>query len=133
MDRPQVRAVLWPTRDRDTADTADTSLTDAKPDELRFFAEHYAGVPLADLLRRLRRAEWNAAYYQEELKAAQKRQAALPSLHVIQEVDARHKRIKALLAGGGRISRALLTAALAESDDVWNERLTGSSAVEAAS
>ncbi|MDX3358047.1 hypothetical protein PV703_33130, partial [Streptomyces sp. ME01-24h] len=97
-------------------------LADANPEELRFFADQYEGVPLIELYRRLRRAEWNADYYRGEYEAAVEREAKYPPLHVIQEVNARHQRIRDVLAAGGRINRALLTAALAESDDQWNAR-----------
>lgn len=87
-----------------------------------YYIAHYDGIPLAEILFRLRAAEWDAAAYKEQLDAAKEQLAALPPLYRIQDIAARHKRITALLAGGGRISRALLTAALAEGDDTWNAR-----------
>lgn len=119
-----MRIVLWPT----AGDAAfqrtiqERPLDDANPDERRFFAEEYADIPLLELWRRLRLAEWNAEHYQREAEQSQAITRQTPPLHVIEEVDARHKRIKALLAKPGPISKALLTAALAENDDAWNAR-----------
>jgi hypothetical protein len=119
-----LRIVLWPT----AGDAAfqrtiqERPLDDANPDERRFFAEEYADIPLLELWRRLRLAEWNAEHYQREAEQSQAITRQTPPLYVIQELDARHKRIKALLAKPGPISKALLTAALAESDDAWNAR-----------
>jgi hypothetical protein len=108
------RAVLWPAVGDGPFDSGDLSLTDANPIELEAFARDYAGVPLLELMRRLRLAEWNAAEYQRQAEAAQRSLRGLPPLHAIQELDARHKRIRGLLAAPGRISKADLEAALRE-------------------
>jgi hypothetical protein len=118
----KTRIVLWPTLEGDDFDSGDLSLTEAGAIELGEFARDYAGVPLLELMRRLRVAEWNAAEYQRQAEQLQETVRRTPPLHVIEEVDARHKRIKALLAKPGPISKALLTAALAEPDDAWNAR-----------
>lgn len=97
-------------------------LQGATDEERAFYLANYSGIPLAELLRRLRLAERNADHYQREHEAAREREATQPPAWLVHQVDARHKRIKALLDGGGRISRALLTAALAENDDTWNAR-----------
>ncbi|MEV6696274.1 hypothetical protein AB0M68_03800 [Streptomyces sp. NPDC051453] len=109
-----VRPVLWPTRAGRIVDTADTSLADAGSEELRSFAEHYADVPLLELMRRLRLAEWNAAHYRGEAEAAAETTRRMPSPSAIREMDARHTRIRGLLDAPGRISRAGLEAALRE-------------------
>jgi hypothetical protein len=83
----KTRIVLWPTTEGADFDSGDTSLAEANADERRHFAEHYAGVPLLELMRRLRLAEWNAAEYQRQAEP----------LHLIQAMDARHKRVRALL------------------------------------
>jgi hypothetical protein len=109
------RIVLWPSRDPDfRATVLEDPLADATDDEARFFAEQYADVPLLELWRRLRRAEWDAAYYEQEHRAAVEREKRLPPRYLIEEMDARHKRIRGLLAAPGRISRADLEAALRE-------------------
>ena len=107
-----VRIIRWPTHDGHYFDTADTSLTDADADELRFYAEHYAGLPLRELMRRLRLAEWDAAYYRREAEEARQAVRELPPMYAIREMDARYKRIRGLLTAPGRISRADLQAAL---------------------
>lgn len=111
-----VRMVMWPSAGDSHADP------DVHPEEWRHFAEHYADVPLLELWRRLRKAEWNAEYYQGEAKEWQEIAKKTPPLHVIEETADRHRRLLSLLAQPGRISRSLLTAALAESDDTWNAR-----------
>jgi hypothetical protein len=118
----KTRVVLWPAGDSDDFRSGDLSLTEATPIELAEFARTYADVPLLELMRRLRVAEWNAAEYQRQAEQLQETARRTPSLALVEEVDARHKRIKALLAKPGPISKALLTAALAESDDAWNAR-----------
>lgn len=118
----KTRVVLWPTREGDDFDSGDLSLTEATPTELAEFARDYADVPLLELMRRLRVAEWNAAEYQRQAEQLQETVRRMPSLGLVEAVDARHKRIKALLAKPGPISKALLTAALAETDDAWNAR-----------
>lgn len=119
-----MRIVLWPTAgDADFQRTGlERPLDDATPDEARFFAEEYADIPLLELWRRLARAEGDAKYYQQEAERWQEISRRTPPLALVRDVDARHKRIKALLAKPGRISRDLLTAALAENDDAWNAR-----------
>lgn len=107
-------------------------LAGATDEERAFYLASYGGIPLAELLGRLRRAEWSATYYQSEYEAALEREAEQPPSYLVYQVDARHKRIKALLDGGGRISRALLTAALAETDDAWTARTPQATGGEAA-
>jgi hypothetical protein len=75
-DRPETttavtRIVLWPTRGDAgfTSTPIENPLADANPDEARYFAANYADVPLLELWRRLRLAEWNAAEYQRQLDA----------------------------------------------------------------
>lgn len=118
----KTRIVLWPTREGDDVDSGDLSLTEANAIELAEFARDYAGVPLLELMRRLRVAEWNAAEYQRQAEQLQETVRRMPSLALVEAVDARHRRVKALLAKPGPISKALLTAALAEPDDAWNAR-----------
>lgn len=119
----KTRVVLWPTASEgDDFRSGDLSLAEATAIELAEFARDYAGVPLLELMRRLRVAEWNAAEYQRQAEQLQEAVRRMPPLHLIEAMDARHKRIRALLAEPGRISRALLTAALAEPNDAWNAR-----------
>ena len=120
------RVVLWPARVGEPFDSGDLSLEDANPTELAEFARDYAGVPLLELMQRLRRAEWNAAEYQRQAEQLQAQADRLPPMYLIEEIDARHKRLKDLVARPGRISRALLVAALSESDDTWNNRAEAS-------
>lgn len=89
-------------------------LEGATDEERAFYLASYQGVPLAELLRRLRLAEWNAEYYQREHEAMQEYQKRYPPLYVIQEMDARHKRVRALLDVPRRrtIPKAELEAAL---------------------
>ncbi|MFD5566609.1 hypothetical protein [Streptomyces cadmiisoli] len=103
-----VLVALWPT-DGDTLANPDVNA-----DEWRHFAKHYADVPLIELWRRLRTAEWNAAYYRGEYKATVEHHKAYPPLYRIQEMDARHRRVRDLLAVPRRrsIPRAELEAAL---------------------
>jgi hypothetical protein len=119
-----MRIVLWPTAGDPAFQRTiqERPLDDATAEEARFFAEEYADIPLLELWRRLKRAEWNAEYYQRQAEQLQETVRRMPSLALVEAVDARHKRIRALLAEPGRISRALLTAALAETDDAWNAR-----------
>ncbi|MFE2485992.1 hypothetical protein ACFXGR_22380 [Streptomyces mirabilis] len=109
------RIVMWPTHDGRIVDTADTSLTEANSEEARFFADRYADVPLLELMRRLRLAEWNAAEYQRQAEQAQEATRRMPPLSAIQQMDARHRKVRALLEAPGRISRAELRDALSES------------------
>ncbi|MFB8182574.1 hypothetical protein ACFC8N_42625 [Streptomyces sp. NPDC055966] len=108
------RIVLWPEPEDADFPAGDTSLTQASDDELRFYAANYAGVPLRELMRRLRLAEWNAAEYQRQAEELQASTRQMPPLQAIREMDDRHKRIRGLLATPGRISRADLEAALRE-------------------
>jgi hypothetical protein len=119
-----LRIVLWPTAGDPAFQRTiqERPLDDATADEARFFAEEYADIPLLELWRRLKRAEWNAEYYQREAEQLRQIVSRTPPLHLIEAMDARHKRIRALLAKAGPISKALLTAALAETDDAWNAR-----------
>lgn len=93
----KTRVVLWPAAEGADFDSGDTSLAEANADEQRHFAEHYAGVPLLELMRRLRLAEWNAAEYQRQAEQLQEINRRTPPLHAIREMDARHKRVRALL------------------------------------
>jgi hypothetical protein len=87
-------------------------LEGASDAEREYYLTHYQGVPLVELLRRLRKAEWNEAYLREENERLKEQARHLPPLHLIKETDARHKRIRALLDRPGRISRADLIDAL---------------------
>ncbi|MBA2951628.1 hypothetical protein [Streptomyces himalayensis] len=116
LPRVTVGLVLWPTAGDSYANP------DVSADEWRHFAEHYADIPLIELWRRLRLAEWNAAEYRRQAEQWCEIASRTPPLHVIEETADRHKRITALLAKPGRISRALLTAALSEREDTWNAR-----------
>lgn len=113
-DSPTVitRVVLWPTRGG-TIPTGEDPLGDASDEERQFFAQ-YADVTLLELWRRLRTAEWNAAYRQEEIERLLEQARRLPPLSDIREMDARHKRVRALLDVPQRrsIPRAELRAAL---------------------
>jgi hypothetical protein len=82
--------------------------------EREFYLANYQGVPLAELLRRLRTAEGDAAYRQEEIARLQEQARRMPPLYAIHEMDARHKRIRALLdvPRRGGIPKAELLAAL---------------------
>lgn len=111
----RVRIVLWPEPGDADFPAGDTSLTEANAIELREFARDYAGVPLLELMQRLRRAEWNAAEYQRQAEQAREISRRMPALSQIQEMDARHRRVRGLLEGRGAISRADLRAALTES------------------
>jgi hypothetical protein len=84
--------------------------------EREFFLANYQGVPLAELLRRLRTAEWNAAYLREEVDRLEGQAKRMPPLYAIHEMDARHKRIRALLdvPRRGGIPKSELLAALSE-------------------
>jgi hypothetical protein len=119
-----MRIVLWPTAGDPAFQRTiqERPLDDATPEEARFFAEEYADIPLLELWRRLRLAEWNAEHYQRQAEQLQATVRRMPPLSLVEAVDARHKRIRALLAKPGPISKALLTAALAENDDAWNAR-----------
>jgi hypothetical protein len=87
-------------------------LEGATDTEREYYLTHYQGVPLTELLRRLRKAEWNEARLREENERLKEQARHLPPLHLIQETDARHKRIRALLDRPGRISRDALLDAL---------------------
>lgn len=110
----RVRVVLWPVPEGAEFPAGDLSLTDANAIELEQFARDYAGVPLLELMRRLRLAEWNADHYRQEAEQAQQSLRELPALHQIRELDARHRRIRQLLDAPGRVSRAQLETALRE-------------------
>lgn len=119
-ESPQVvmRVVLWPTRG--AMATSERPLDDANPEERRFFGAQYADVPLLELWRRLRLAEWNAGEYKQRIEQLEEQARRMPPLHAIHEMDVRHKRIRALLDQPGRISRADLLAALSNPVDYPN-------------
>jgi hypothetical protein len=108
-----MRVVLWPTRGEMA--TSERPLDDANAEERQFFGAQYADVPLLELWRRLRRAEWDAAERQRRITQLEDQARRMPPLHLIQEVNARHKRIRALLDTPDRraISREALRDALA--------------------
>ncbi|MGE7437555.1 hypothetical protein [Kitasatospora sp. NPDC001175] len=87
-------------------------LEGATDGERAFYLANYQGVPLAELLRRLRLAEWNAAEYRQRVEQLEEQSRRMPSLALIHEMDARHRRVRALLDRPGRVSRAELLAAL---------------------
>jgi len=89
-------------------------LEGATDEERAFYLANYGGIPLAELLRRLRLAEWNAREYQQQAEALQEQAKQQPPLYRIREMDARHKRVRALLDVPRRrtIPKADLEAAL---------------------
>ncbi|MCU1613894.1 MAG: hypothetical protein JWO98_1434 [Frankiales bacterium] len=111
-----MRIVLWPTRgDADfTRTVLEDPLADATHEERINFAAQYADLSLLELWRRLRWAEWNAEHYRTEYERMQEYQKRYPPLYRIQEMDARHKRVRALLDVPRRrsIPKAELLAAL---------------------
>lgn len=75
----------------------DDPLAGATDAEREYYLAHYQGVPLAELLRRLRAAEWNAAEYKRQADAASAALNRMPPRHKIEDLAARHQRITALL------------------------------------
>jgi hypothetical protein len=57
----------------------------------------YEGLSRAEMAVRLRAAEWDAKEYKDRLRTAEKTLREMPPLYRIQEMDARHKRVRALL------------------------------------
>lgn len=101
----------------------DDPLEGATDKERAFYLANYGGLTLAELLDRLRTAEWNVDHWKgmhDQLAETQKR---YPPLYRIQEMGARHRRLKALLDRPGRISRVDLHGALAWADDRWADHI----------
>jgi hypothetical protein len=99
------RVCLVPTTDGDyTAKRLplEDPLEGATESERKFYLAHYDGIPLAELLRRLRAAEWSAAHYKAEYEGLQETARRMPPLYKIQERDARHRRVLALLKASPR-------------------------------
>lgn len=90
----------------------DDPLEGASDEERAFYTANYQGIPLTELLRRLRKAEWNETYLREENRRLEEQARRVPPRHLIEEIDARHKRVRALLDRSGRISRTDLIDAL---------------------
>lgn len=72
-------------------------LAGATDSEREYYLTHYQGIPLAELLRRLRTAEWDAAEYRRRSERASAQLAAMPPLHKIRDLNERHQRVQALL------------------------------------
>lgn len=72
-------------------------LEGANDGERAFYLANYQGVPLLELLQRLRRAEWDADQYKRQAEVWEAYHKGYPALHLIQAMNERHKRIRALL------------------------------------
>jgi len=74
-------------------------LAGATEEERRFFTEQsdYDDLSRLELMRRLRRAEWQASHYQAEAEQLQRQAHEMPPLHKVKELHGRMKRVLALL------------------------------------
>jgi len=112
-------AAAWTTWDSPQGDP----LAGAGDQDRAFYLANYGTLPLAEIFRRLRLAEWNAEYRKRELNAALERAKAQPAAWLVAQVDARQKRLKTLLDHPGRISRNDLYGALTWGDLRWDAHL----------
>jgi len=96
------RITLTPKGDG-TYDLTRSTLTDpldgATEEERRFFTEQsdYDSLSRLELMRRLRRAEWDAAHYKGEAEQLQRQAREMPPLHKVKELHGRMQRVLALL------------------------------------
>lgn len=72
-------------------------LAGATDAERAFYLAHYDGVPLAELMRRLRLAEWNAERYQRQAAALERQAKEQPPAYRFREMADRLSRVRALL------------------------------------
>lgn len=82
--------------------------------EREFYLQHYQGVPLAELLRRLRHAEWDAQQYRRECEQLREQARRTPPMHQVEAWYSAVQRVLGLLELPRRRSftRAELQAAI---------------------
>jgi hypothetical protein len=94
------RRILTPTAGG-TYSTRSVPLEDpldgATDQERAYYIAHYQDVPMAELLRRLRTAEWDSAHYKGEYEAARGRERQYPPLTQVRNLAARMRRVQQLL------------------------------------
>lgn len=96
------RITLTPKGDG-TYDVTRSPLTDpfdgATDEERRFFTEQsdYGSLSRLELMRRLRRAEWQASHHQAEAEQLQQQVREMPPLHKVKELHGHMQRVLALL------------------------------------
>jgi hypothetical protein len=103
-------------------------LAGATEEELRFFTEQsdYASLSRLEIMRRLRRAEWDAASYREKAEQLQESARQRPPLYRVQEMATRMKRLRSLLDVPRRrtIPRDELVAALYDPISTFTQQPT---------